>query len=695
MSIVRACQNEPIADRPSIDLADAYEIWIANYERILNHLSRRGNWHFMHLDQAFCPTGLDALEAFTGHTVNRQVAIPELRTDATSESAPERARAIYAELCQLANYVPEEHAPSTGAASPEVALVVPVLDSHKPHLPRLLEELENQRGVRAQTILVDQTTEGGLVADNADVIREPNPSRGLAYKRALEITEAPFIAWQDPAVTLFPHRLARQLPVLRDHATAHLCTSELALHDGQGRIVRQVAVDLSPHAPPPFWESGVLVRRSALAEIETATFAPAELELFDRLFLGGRTVHLDEALGTVCQRAFENRGLWVQQDAELVRIAQLPRVDHPKVSVLMASHNRKEALMECLEALSRQLLPRGTFEVIVIDDGSRDGTQELFRDMQLPVALRFIEQENAGAASARNRGLPFVQSELVLFINDDTILFQNTVRGHLEAHRELDSQRAIVLGTFEQPAEECEKTLTRLLEASTLVFGYHAFEKGADVGGVNFYTCNLSLPTEAVRAAGLFDEEFPMFGEDTDYGLRLENMGYRIHYREELRATHRHILPFESIERRQVAVGTAQIRLYEKHPRVMPERHLERTVPIMEERRAMTMGFAENVKRTLRNLGSLRITSLEREGCGANESAKKIGAYYLAHFLKMNVLLWESGFTSELKRRGLTDFKELLQQAARPNVDSPAAPLPSDGIDRSPLGIPVGDSHGR
>jgi glycosyltransferase involved in cell wall biosynthesis len=695
-SILAACQHEPSADRPALDLADAYEIWIASYERILDHLSRRGNWHFIHVDQTFCSAGLDALEEFTGHKLNRNVPIPELRSKNTCDEAPVRAKALYAELCQLANFIPDEDVQRPTAnrsQAPDVALVIPILESHRPHLPRLLDELSSQRNVNAQVVLIDQTTDGGIATDQALVIRESNPGRGVAYKRALDATTAPFIAWQDPAVTLFPHRLARQLAALQDHPQAALCTSQIAVRDRQGRITRQAAVDLAGCTPPAYWESGVLLRRSALAGISMATFAPAELELFNRLSHANQTMHLAEPLCSILANDLEDRDAWVRQDSDLVRLAERPRSGHPKISVLMASHNRKEALTECLEALSRQLLPPGTFEVIVIDDGSKDGTQELFRDMALPIDFRFIEQENTGAASARNRGLPFVRSELVLFINDDTILFPNTVRGHIEAHRELKDQRAIVLGTFEQPQAECEKTLTRLLEASTLVFGYFAFEDGADVGGVNFYTCNLSLPTHAIRNAGAFDEKFPMFGEDTDYGFRLEDMGYRIFYRDELRATHRHVLPFEAIERRQVAVSTAQIRLYQKHPRAMPKHHLDRTVAIMRKRRDMTLEFAESTKRVLRNLGSIRVALLEQDGSGATDSAEKITAWYVANFLKINLLLWEAGFTAELTRRDLAGFAELLSEPALPSVDSMQAPLPSHRIERAPLGTTRGTSH--
>ena len=147
-----------------------------------------------------------------------------------------------------------------------------------------------------------------------------------------------------------------------------------------------------------------------------------------------------ECYGRGCER--------VREDHELLRLAERPLPDGPEITVLLATHERRELLLRCLERFSRQLVPPGTLELVVIDDGSTDGTAELGAALEPYVPLTFLHVEPGGASRARAAGLPRARGRLVLFVNDDTIPFPDTVRRHLEAHRELAGRRAIVLGTF-------------------------------------------------------------------------------------------------------------------------------------------------------------------------------------------------------------------------------------------------------
>lgn len=672
-SIVRTCELYAPIDRPAVDLARAYELWISSYERVVDHLRARGHWHFMHLDQTFTKEGQDALQDFTGHELNRSIPIQELRASSSDQGAPQRARELYSELCQLASFstkrsfqgvsLSAERSLTIEPRAPQVALVIPVLEGDRIHLSRLLPELSGQRGVDVEVFLIDQTTDGGIESDSACVIRETNPSRGLAYLRGLEQSSAPFIALQSPAVTSLPQRLARQAACLDRTPNAQLCTSDIALRNAVGEFERTVAVDLAGETPPAHWQSGAMLRREALGTIDQTPFVPSELALYRRLWDSNEVVHLAETLCTVTIDDFATRTAWDEHDSARLRLSKKPVGAELKVTVLMASHNRKGALTECLEALSRQLVAPGTFEVIVIDDGSKDGTQDLFRHMQLCVPLRFIEQENTGAASARNRGLPHARGELVLFINDDTILFPHTVRGHIEAHRELESQQAIVLGTFEQPAEECAKNMTRLLENSTMCFAYSLFSRASDVGGSSFYTCNLSLPRSAINECGVFDEEFPLFAEDTDYGMRLARLGYRIHYRPELRATHRHVLPFSKIHGRQLAVSKAHVRLYARHPEIIPELYLKSTIESMRVHLKSTRSAFDDVIEVVDNLSDVNLAHLETLS-GSERAAQEISEAFTKLFPMLNRNFWTIGMVQEMDRIGVESFQRLATIAS-------------------------------
>src|SRR4051794_35676673 len=93
----------------------------------------------------------------------------------------------------------------------------------------------------------------------------------------------------------------------------------------------------------------------------------------------------------------------------------------PAVSIVVATYNRCAGLGELLRALARQTYPADRFDVVVIDDGSTDGTQALLNRIQVPYALNCLAQANEGPASARNLGVHHARGRLVLFLDDDVV----------------------------------------------------------------------------------------------------------------------------------------------------------------------------------------------------------------------------------------------------------------------------------
>lgn len=92
----------------------------------------------------------------------------------------------------------------------------------------------------------------------------------------------------------------------------------------------------------------------------------------------------------------------------------------PEIAVVVANFNRRELLRACLESLARQTHP--SFEVIVIDNGSGDGSAALVEDIRVsyPVPLRLIaNSSNQGFCAANNQGFAASRSELVALLNND------------------------------------------------------------------------------------------------------------------------------------------------------------------------------------------------------------------------------------------------------------------------------------
>src|SRR4051794_3983148 len=91
----------------------------------------------------------------------------------------------------------------------------------------------------------------------------------------------------------------------------------------------------------------------------------------------------------------------------------------PCVSVVVPTFNRRAGLERLLRALAIQTYPADLFEVVVVDDGSTDGTYAHLRRLVLPFTSRYYRQRNQGPAAARNLGVHHARGRLLVFLDDD------------------------------------------------------------------------------------------------------------------------------------------------------------------------------------------------------------------------------------------------------------------------------------
>ncbi|MBK7643972.1 MAG: glycosyltransferase [Planctomycetes bacterium] len=238
-------------------------------------------------------------------------------------------------------------------------------------------------------------------------------------------------------------------------------------------------------------------------------------------------------------------------------------LETPELAVIFPSCGRPERARALLERLSAQSLAPERFEVVCVDDGSEPAL-ELPREW--PFRFTLLRQENAGPGAARNRALPEVRAPLCLILNDDAVPAPDLLAGHLAAHAAARAKIA-VLGTFHFDAASKESAFVDLLDRTDLLFDFSALEHGELHGWPFFWTCNISLPTEVLRASGGFDaESFPgAVLEDVELGWRLQRAGYRILFRSDLVAEHAHRYGIRAYFERAVRLGRNLVRMYRKH----------------------------------------------------------------------------------------------------------------------------------
>jgi glycosyltransferase involved in cell wall biosynthesis len=237
--------------------------------------------------------------------------------------------------------------------------------------------------------------------------------------------------------------------------------------------------------------------------------------------------------------------------------------------VVIPTYNRSAILASCLGALQHQSIEKDRYEVIVIDDGSTDATEELCRGFSAGFGFYYQRQQNRGAGAARNLGLNTAQGKYVLLVNDDTIASPTLLQEHLRAQASAAGKKLAVLGHFNYPAIAARRALTYLLSASPFLHPQVNMKKGLYHGMAYFIACNLSIEREAVLAAGSFDSQFRV-AEGTEMGARMTCRGYQILYWPEAYAMHDHVnLRIDDFVRRARAYGPATLRLMQKHPSLL------------------------------------------------------------------------------------------------------------------------------
>jgi glycosyltransferase involved in cell wall biosynthesis len=235
-------------------------------------------------------------------------------------------------------------------------------------------------------------------------------------------------------------------------------------------------------------------------------------------------------------------------------------------AVVIPTYRRPDTLFRVLDALGRQTSPPD-FEVIVIDDGSGDGTWERLRDYRAPYPLRSFTQQNAGPARARNRGVEEARGEIIVFLGDDTVPEPQLLSVHARTHAEHPGDPVAVLGYTTWPRERRVSPFLHHINEYGLQFGYGLIADPDSVPFNFFYTSNVSLPRLLLVGAGLFDTTFPHAAwEDIEIAYRLTKQGMKILYRPQAVARHFHEITFLSFRRRQEKSGEAAAIFFEKHP---------------------------------------------------------------------------------------------------------------------------------
>ena len=189
-------------------------------------------------------------------------------------------------------------------------------------------------------------------------------------------------------------------------------------------------------------------------------------------------------------------------------------------SVVIPTHNRAGFLPETLESVFAQ--EERDFEILIVDDGSTDGTPEILK--RYAGRIEILRQENRGPAAARNLGIARARGEYVAFLDSDDRWFPWTLAVYREAI-ERNGSPAMIAGTHvdfrsgEQPSVPARAAVEMRVFADYLATARAALWLG---------TCGVAIRTDALRSVGGFASH-AFNAEDSDLWLRLGTQPGFIH----------------------------------------------------------------------------------------------------------------------------------------------------------------------
>ncbi|MGN6203172.1 MAG: polysaccharide deacetylase family protein [Solirubrobacterales bacterium] len=237
----------------------------------------------------------------------------------------------------------------------------------------------------------------------------------------------------------------------------------------------------------------------------------------------------------------------------------------PRFSIVIPTYERRRRIVQHVAALDRQSLR--DFEAIVVVDGSKDGTGEALRALDVSFPLTVIEQENKGVAEARIAGAAAARGEVLLFIDDDMEAEPGMLAEHEASHRE---GYDFVLGDLPLHPESPRNILSWGV-------GYWADSRrqrleaaGNDLGIDDLLTGQMSVSRAAFDAVGGFDASFTRDGlvpsGDVDFGYRILKAGYRATFNPRAVSLQYYDVDPGAYLRRAYDIGASEQELVIKHP---------------------------------------------------------------------------------------------------------------------------------
>ncbi len=201
-----------------------------------------------------------------------------------------------------------------------------------------------------------------------------------------------------------------------------------------------------------------------------------------------------------------------------------------KATVIIPYYERKEYIQKILDALLKQTVNSDDYEIIVVDDGSKDSIENI-----IPLNVCLISTKHKGAAAARNRGVLHAKGDIVIFLDSDIIVTNTFVENHCRFHEK--NANSVALGP-RLHMDSDEKVIQSIDTRLKLLMRYNKTISELNHPWFMTYTCNVSVSKELATQEP-FDEHFISWGlEDSEWAYRLYKRKSSFSFIEALKSFH-------------------------------------------------------------------------------------------------------------------------------------------------------------
>ena len=202
----------------------------------------------------------------------------------------------------------------------------------------------------------------------------------------------------------------------------------------------------------------------------------------------------------------------------------------PLYSIVVPFHNNRKSLSECLHALERQTLAKDSLDIIFVDDGSNDGSDQIVSQFD---NVRLFRQENKGPAAARNKGAREAKGEIVLFTDADCAPDPSWAKALVQC---LDD--SAISGAKGVYRTEQKKITPRFVQLEYLQ-KYQYMKKFKEIDFIDTYS---AAYRKKIFEDNLFDENYPKASvEDQEFSFRLVKKGHRFRFCPDACVKHYHV----------------------------------------------------------------------------------------------------------------------------------------------------------